>query len=97
MLSQDEDNVNDDDEDMAQQEIPLIPWDIPLENISENSDRTDWSNEDYNTNNLFLDCNFLYFVLLLFAISMYNLRTSFTLQAISIDYIYVVFLFRFFN
>ena len=70
MLSQDEDNVNDDDEDMAQQEIPLIPRDIPLEDISENSDRTDWSNEDYNTNNIFLECNFLYFVLLLFVISM---------------------------
>ena len=38
LLSDDEDNVIVDDEDMAQPEVPLIPQDISLEDISENSD-----------------------------------------------------------
>ena len=38
LLLYDEDNVNDDEKDMAQQEIPLISQDIPLEDIPENSD-----------------------------------------------------------
>ena len=38
LLLYDEDNVNDDDKYMAQQEIPLISQDIPLEDIPENSD-----------------------------------------------------------
>ena len=46
LLSHDGDSVNDDDKNMAQHEIPLIPQDIPLEDIPENSDWTISSDED---------------------------------------------------